>query len=88
MTTLRKIILLKREAGDKRIARKISPSEGLEYLVENDFCNPHQLVRDERKKKLRKNFFEKLLGQTEVYLVNTVKPPLETHRAIAKLIKA
>lgn len=88
MTTLRKIILLKREAGDKRIARKISPSEGLEYLVKNDFCNPHQLVRDERKRKLRKHFFERLFGQTEVYLVNTVKPPLETHRAIAKLIKA
>jgi hypothetical protein len=60
----------------------------LEYLVKNDFCNPHQLVRDERKRKLRTRFFERLLGQTEVYLVNTVKPPLETHRAIAKLIKA
>ena len=86
MTTLRKIILLKREAADKKVVRKISPGEGLEYLVAHDFCNPHQLVRDERKKKLRKNFFKRLFEQTEVYLVNTVKPPLETHRAIAKLV--
>ena len=86
MTTLQKVILLKREAGDKKVVRKISASEGLEYLLVHDFCNPHQLVRDERKKNLRKNFFKRLFEQTEVYLVNTVKPPLETHRAIAKLI--
>ena len=88
LTTIHKIILLKRDKSDSSVAREITTKEGMEYLLANDFCNPHQLVRDERKKKLRRHFFERLLGQTEVYLVNTVKPPLETHRAIAKLIKA
>jgi hypothetical protein len=86
MTTLRKIILLKRDESDRDVTREISSSEGLRYLLENDFCNPHQLVRDGRKKELRRGFFKKLMNQTEVYLVNTVKPPIETHRAIAKLI--
>jgi hypothetical protein len=88
MTTLRKIILLKRDEADEDVVRKIGPDEGLEYLLANDFCNPHQLVKDERKMKLRKDFFKKLIDQTEVYLVNTVKPPIETHTAIVKLISA
>ncbi len=88
MTTLRKVILLKRDEHDVSLARKIDSDEGLDYLLANDFCNPHQLVRDKRKMELRKGFFNGLMDQTDVYLVNTVKPPIETHRAIVELISA
>ncbi|MEM2878259.1 MAG: hypothetical protein QXG10_01720 [Candidatus Hadarchaeales archaeon] len=87
MTTLRKIIMLKRDNGDPVIARRLSTTEAMGYLVDNDFCNPHQLIRDERKLEIRKNFFERLFNVAEVYLVNTVKPPLETHAEILKLLK-
>jgi len=88
MTTLRKIIMLKRDREDPTISTKLSTEEALDYLLANDFCNPHQLVRDERKLRLRKDFFRRLFEATEVYLVNTVKPPIETHREILKAIEA
>ena len=87
MTTIHKIILLKRDKSDSSVVREITAKEGMEYLLANDFCNPHQLVRDARKMELRKSFYERLLGQSEVYMVNTVPPPLETNREIVKLIK-
>ncbi|MFH1821965.1 MAG: hypothetical protein ABH852_05970 [Methanobacteriota archaeon] len=87
MTTIKKIILLKRDKSDGSIAKRITAEEGMKYLLANDFCNPHQLVRDDRKMKLRKNFFERFLRQSEVYMVNTVSPPLETNREIVKLLK-
>ncbi len=87
MTTLRKIIMLKRDRDDSRVIRKLSPEEALDYLLVNDFCNPHQLVRDQRKLQLRKDFFKRLFKLTDVYLVNTVEPPQETNRQIVNVIK-
>ncbi len=86
MTTIRKIILLKRDKSDSSVARRIDPEDGMEYLLANDFCNPHQLVRDPRKLRLRRKFYERLLKQSEVFMVNTVPPPLETNLAIVKLL--
>ncbi len=88
MTTLRKIIMLKRDRDDPTVIRKLSAEEALDYLLTNDFCNPHQLVRDERKLRLRTDFFKRLFEVTDVYLVNTVKPPHETHREILNAIRA
>lgn len=70
-TTLRNIIHLKRDPGDERILRKIEVDEAMDYILENNFCNPHRLVKDERKRRLRSEFFEKLYERTNVYLVNT-----------------
>jgi len=87
MTTIKKIILLKRDRSDNHVARRIDAEEGMEYLRINDFCNPHQLVRDERKAALRENFFERFLKQSEIFMVNTISPPLETHNAIVNILK-
>src|SRR5512136_394195 len=46
MATMEKIILLKRDASDKNIVKRLSTNEAVEYLVNHNFCNPHQLVRD------------------------------------------
>jgi len=86
MTTLQKIILLKREPQDKNIVTRLSSTEALKFMLERNFCNPHQLVKDERKTELRKNFFNKLFEQTEVYLVNTIGTPQATQDEIRKFL--
>jgi hypothetical protein len=86
MTTMQKIILLKRDSKDKRIARELPKKEAMEYLVANNFCNPHQLVTDKRKLELRKSFFQQYLKQTSVYMVNTVPPPHVTQQRIREIV--
>jgi hypothetical protein len=87
MTTMQEIILLKRDPEDKNIVSRLDAKEGLQYLLANNFCNPHQLVKDQRKLKLRKDFFNQYLKQTSVHLVNTTLPPHETQRRIREIIK-
>jgi hypothetical protein len=86
MTTIQKIILLKREPEDKNIVTPMNSGEALQHVVARDFCNPHQLVRDQRKFELRKDFFRRYFDQTEIYLVNTTGTPPETQAEIRKII--
>jgi hypothetical protein len=86
MTTMQKIILLKRDPSDKKIVTDLTEKEALEYLLVNNFCNPHQLVTDKRKIELRKNFFHQYLKQTSAYIVNTTSPPQETQQKIRKIV--
>jgi hypothetical protein len=88
LATMRKIILLKRDSADKTIVTHLSADDALRYIVALDFCNPHQLVRDERKMRLRKDFFRRYFEQTEVYLVNTTGTPQETQAEIRKVLSA
>ena len=60
--------------------------ETLEYLKANDFCNPHQLVRDRRKMAIRYDFFSKMLSNVRVHLVNTTSPAQETQNLIRKAL--
>jgi len=85
-TTMKKVILLERDPKDPTTVVKMAGDEALDYLIDHDFCNPHQLVRDERKLKLRRDFFRQYLNKVTTYLVNTVKPPLETHRKIQEIV--
>jgi len=82
MTTLRKAILLKRDPEDKTILKKLTPEEASNYIEKADFCNPHMLVRDERKTRIRKKFFRDLFNLIEICMVNTAAPIMESHRAI------
>jgi hypothetical protein len=86
MTTMRKIIFLKRDRSDPKIVTHLSSKEALEYVVTHDFCNPHQLVRDERKLKLRTDFFAANLQQTDNNHVNTTGSPQQTQDEIRKII--
>ena len=58
MTTIKKIILLKRDPQDKDIVTELSTDEALQHMLKNDFCNPHQLVRTTEKSSLEKISFE------------------------------
>jgi hypothetical protein len=86
LTTMNKIILLKRDAEDKNIVKALDTEEALQYMISNDFCNQHQLVRDERKFELRKEFFQKFFSQTDVYLINTIGTPQETQAKIREIL--
>ncbi|MEM0448572.1 MAG: hypothetical protein QW520_01965 [Methanomassiliicoccales archaeon] len=86
MTSLQHVLLLKRDKKDDRVVYHLNTEEAMEYLEENDFCNPHQLIRDERKLRLRRRFFEELLRRCEVHMVNTTPPPQQTQSIIRKAI--
>lgn len=86
MATLHKIILLKRDSQDKNVVTHLNSADALKFMLEHNFCNPHQIVKDERKIELRKNFFFKLFEQTDVYLVNTTGTPQETQDEIRSFL--
>ncbi len=84
--SLRYVILLKRDQNDATVSREMSPVEALDYLVANDFCNPHQIVRDDFRLELRKNFFTRLFSDCRVFIVNTTRPAKETQEIIRGII--
>jgi hypothetical protein len=86
ITTLKKIIFLKRDPDDRKIVVELEETQGVQYLLENDFCNPHQLVRDKRKIDLRTDFFHRFFKQTSLYLVNTTGTPQSTQEEIRRLL--
>ncbi len=86
MATVHKIIMLKRDPQDKNIVTKLNVEGALQYLVAHNFCNPHQLVKDQRKIELRTNFFRRLFQQTDNYLVNTTATPQETQNEIRRIL--
>ncbi len=86
LTTMNKIILLKRDVKDEKIATRLSDEQALEYMLSNEFCNPHQLVKDSRKLELRRDFFQRYFKQTSVHLVNTIATPEETQQKIREIV--
>lgn len=85
-TVLSKVIILKRDENDPTIVRNITVDEAMAYLESVTYCNPHQLVTDERKQRIRRAFFRRMLGAMELYLVNTTRPVAETHAAIRTIV--
>lgn len=86
LTTIMDIILLKRNPADEKIVTKLNTDEALQYMIANDFCNPHQLVKGQRKLELRKDFFCRYFNQTNVYMINTIMPPQETQQKIREIL--
>jgi len=58
--------------------RKLTASEALAFMVKNDFCNPHQLVRSRAKLEQRREFFRELFSRSPVYLLNTIETPKQS----------
>jgi hypothetical protein len=86
MATVQKIILLKRDSTDQRIVTPLETGQALQYMLDHNFCNPHQLVKDQRKLALRTNFFRRLFEQCEIFLVNTTEPPQVTQAEIRRVL--
>lgn len=85
-TVLEHLFILKRDHADKASFRTLDAGEALRYLVRNGFCNPHYLVRDARKSRLRKLFFKTLLERVDVHMVNTIRSPAESLNEIKDVL--
>jgi energy-coupling factor transporter ATP-binding protein EcfA2 len=57
------------------VLTKLSKEKALAFMLKNDFCNPHQLIRTKAKLKQRKEFFGELFSRVPVYLLNTSETP-------------
>jgi len=86
MTTLKTAILLKRDPEDSNIVKKLTPQEAAEYTKNSGFSNPHLLIKDSRKQRLREKFFQDFFNRLETYSVNTTLPIIETHRTIKEIL--
>jgi len=84
-STLAATVLLTR---DKKLPpfSKLSPKDALAFMLSNDFCNPHQLVRSKAKKAQRTGFFRELFSRAPVYLLNTIETPGQSLGRLKKLI--
>jgi len=83
-STLKSVILLERNRENPPF-RKLLIEEALNYMLETDFCNPHQLIRDKRKLNLRRSFFRELFSKLDIYMLNTVETPKKSLDRIKKL---
>lgn len=85
-STLMSVVLLERNKEHPPF-KKLEIDEALTFMKEKDFCNPHQLVRNDRKFKLRYNFFSDVFNQLDVYLLNIVETPEQSLERIKQIAK-
>ncbi|MCK9580701.1 MAG: aldolase [Methanoregula sp.] len=85
LTTLRIIIVLKRDPEDRNTVETLGPDAAMKMFEENNYFNPHLLVNNSYKKAIRTRYLTELLNRTTVYLVNTTGTPAETQRLIRSL---
>jgi adenylate kinase family enzyme len=83
-STLKTVVLLERNKANLAF-RQLTPDEALDYMIKQDFCNPHQMIRDARKYNLRVNFFKELFTGNDVYMLNTIETPQESLGRIVDL---
>ncbi len=83
-STLKTVVLIERDLN-KLVFQKLDASAAVNFMVEKDFCNPHQLIRNDRKFRLRKNFFMEVFSKLDVYLLNTIETPEESLNRIKNL---
>ncbi|MFA5221025.1 MAG: aldolase [Methanoregula sp.] len=82
LTTIRTIVILKRDPADPAKIQPLTPGAAQDIILRNNYFNPHLLVVNERKTRLRNRFIADLLGRTTCYLVNTTGTPRETQKII------
>ncbi len=64
---------------------KLTPKEALAFMLKNDFCNPHQLVRSRKKMAKRREFFSEFFSRAPVWLLNTIETPQQSLDRLKKL---
>ena len=86
MSTLKIIIVLRHDPADKNEVQTLAPEPGLKLFTENNYFNPHLLVRNPLKAQIRKRYLQEVLERTTTYLVNTTGTPAETQVMLRSLI--
>jgi hypothetical protein len=85
-SVMRAAVILTREPG-KPPFREVKVGEALAFLQKNDFCNPHQLVRDRTKRDVRAAFFKDMLSKMPIFILNTVEKPAESLKRLEEITK-
>lgn len=85
-TRMRYVFLLKRDSGEAPGVTRITSDEAFDYLKEHDFCNPHQLLRDDVRMSRREDFFRRYLSECETFMINTTMTAKETQAAIREVL--
>ncbi len=85
-TSINTVIFLKRDYDDPLLHKEMNTEEAMEYMLKNDMCNPHQMVRTEDKMKIRTDFMRVFFDKCKVFMVNTTTPAEETQERIRQLI--
>ena len=85
VTTIRAVIVLKRDPSDPAVVTQINPKDGVGLFSRNNFFNPHLLVTNTRKAALRNHFIADLLGRAEIVMVNTTGTPAQTQEQIRQI---
>ena len=80
------VVLLTRQKGLPAF-RELDAKEGVDFMMKEDFCNPHQLIRNPKKNWMRKEFFSELFERVPVYLLNTIETPREYVERVLKMIE-
>ena len=83
-STLKTVVLLERNEKNPPF-KQLNTDDALDYMIKQDFCNPHQMIRDARKFNLRVNFFKELFTKNPVYMLNTIETPQESLERIKDL---
>ncbi|HEX3001841.1 MAG TPA: aldolase [Methanoregula sp.] len=86
MTTLRTVIVLKRDPADRNTVQGLSVEAALALFSKNNFFNPHLLVTSPYKTEIRMKYIKQLFERTAIYEVNTTGTPAETQRMIRSLV--
>jgi hypothetical protein len=68
------------------IIETLEPDQAWEYIKNDDLCNPHQMVRDARKMRMREKFFKRFFGESQVNLINTIRQAEETQKIIRDIV--
>ncbi len=76
-SNMRVLVLLTREKSLPPV-QKLTAKQAVDFLLKNDFCNPHNLVKTKKKTAKRKKFFEELFTKVPAFLLNTVETPRES----------
>jgi len=84
-TTMSNTVFLERDHDDE-VVYNMSVKEAMDYLVKNDFCNPHLLLTNPRKTSIRKKFFKKYFERTRIFMLNTIETPGQSLDRLKKII--
>ncbi|MBN1786584.1 MAG: hypothetical protein JW825_06335 [Candidatus Methanofastidiosa archaeon] len=84
-STLFNTVFLKRDYEDE-VIYNMSVKEALDFLLANDFCNPHMLITNPRKISIRKKFFKEFFERTRIFMLNTIEKPEQSLERLRKLV--
>lgn len=85
LTTLRTLIVLRRDPSDPGAVRSLNPDAALDLFLKNGCFNPHILVTSPYKTAIRSQYLASLFSRVTVYDVSVTGTPAETQRMIRSL---